>query len=131
KYSRVESRIVHSGVERTVVDGRADVLHDRHDVREHVDRSAIVGGTDRRGRSGTAIEQSRADKLCGEEGPRMVSRTVRVVKRNTVERHGVITICETAKERLAVTETDAVGTETERARRHLHHLSVVGGGRSE
>ena len=55
--------------------------------------------------------------------PGMVRRAVGVFKRNAVERHGVLAVGEAAEKRLALTESDAVGIEAERARRQIHHLA--------
>jgi len=75
----------------------------------------VVGPTVR-GRPGTPVEHRAADELAREERPRVVRRRVGVVERNPVEADVVVPVRESAEERLAVSQADAVRAEAERAR---------------
>ena len=55
----------------------------------------------------------------------MVRRAVGVFKRNAVEGHGVLAVGEAAEKGLALSETDSVRIDAERARRLLDHLGEI------
>ena len=124
--SGIELRVVEPRVEGAV--GALSLNHRRgaEAPRHQVDRAAVGRRADRGRRSRAAVEVRVADELRREERPRVVRRRVGVVERNAVERDVVVAVLEAAVERLAVAEADAVRREAVRARRHLHHLGVVG-----
>ena len=126
KAARIVSCLVEAGVKGSVRKSRSDVLLRLQLIRHHVDRSAEIRRADRGRGSRAPIEHGLSNELAREEGPRMVCGCVRVVEWNAVKRHGVVAVLETAKERLAVAKTRAVGRKTECAGRHLNDFGVIG-----
>src|SRR5262249_36753651 len=100
-------------------------------MRHHIDRSTEIRRTDRRCRTWTAVEERLADELTREKCPRMVSRRIGIVERNTIEGHCVVAILETAEEGLAVSQARSVGSEAKRPRRHLDDFGIVRDRRGE